>query len=109
MLGARQIGKTTLLNELLAKEKNLLVLNGDEPDVRELLSNVNSVQLRNIIGNAKTLVIDEAQLIPNIGLSLKLITDQIKDVHLFVSGSSSLELANKINEPKCCDRKFPDF
>ena len=99
ILGARQVGKTTLLNELLAKDKNLLVLNGDEPDVRELLSHVNSVQLKNIFGNAKTIVIDEAQLIPNISLSLKLITDQIKGIQLFVSGSSSLELSNKINEP----------
>jgi len=99
ILGPRQVGKTTLLNELLAKDKDVLVLNGDEPDVRELLSNVNSVQLKNIFGTAKTIVIDEAQLIPNIGLSLKLITDQIKDIRLFVSGSSSIELSNKINEP----------
>ncbi len=99
ILGPRQVGKTTLLNNLLAEEKNLLVLNGDEPDIRELLSNVTSTQLQSLFGNAKTIVIDEAQLIPNIGISLKLITDYIKDIKLFVTGSSSIDLANKINEP----------
>ncbi|OYT17463.1 MAG: ATPase [Bacteroidetes bacterium 4572_77] len=99
LLGARQVGKTTILHELLKKEKDLLVLNGDEPDIRELLTNVNSSQLKSIFGTKKTVLIDEAQRIPNIGLSLKLITDQIPDVQLFVSGSSSLDLADIINEP----------
>ena len=99
LLGARQVGKTTLLNELCANEKELLVFNGDEPDTRELLSHVTSVQLKNLFGEAKIVVIDEAQLIPDIGISLKLITDYIKNVQLFVSGSSSIDLANKINEP----------
>ena len=99
LLGARQVGKTTLLNEFCANEKELLVFNGDEPDTRELLSHVTSVQLKNLFGEAKIVVIDEAQLIPDIGISLKLITDNIKNVQLFVSGSSSIELANKINEP----------
>ena len=99
LLGARQVGKTTLLNELCANEKELLVFNGDEPDTRELLSNVTSAQLKNLFGKAKTVVIDEAQLIPDIGITLKLITDYIRNVRLFVSGSSSIELANKINEP----------
>lgn len=99
LLGARQVGKTTLLNELCANEKELLVFNGDEPDTRELLSNVTSAQLKNLFGKAKTVVIDEAQLIPDIGITLKIITDYIRNVRLFVSGSSSIELANKINEP----------
>ncbi len=99
ILGARQVGKTTLLEELLKNEKSILVLTGDEPDTRDMLSNVTSIQLKNLFGNAKTIVIDEAQLIPEIGLTLKLITDKIKDKRLFVTGSSSIDLANKINEP----------
>ncbi len=99
LLGARQVGKTTLLNELCANEQDLLIFNGDEPDTRELLSGVTSAHLKNLFGTAKTVVIDEAQLIPDIGLTLKLISDYIKDVRLYVSGSSSLDLANKINEP----------
>lgn len=108
VLGARQVGKTTLLNKICENQDKLLVLNGDEPDVRELLSNVSSTQLKNLFGDAKTIIIDEAQLIPDIGISLKLITDYIKDVRLFVSGSSSLDLANKINEP-LTGRKFEYF
>ena len=99
LLGARQVGKTTLLNEICANEKKLLIFNGDEPDIRELLSNVTSIQLKSLFGEAKTVIIDEAQLIPNIGISLKLISDYIKNVRLFVSGSSSIDLANKIIEP----------
>ena len=99
LLGARQVGKTTLLNELVISQSELLILNGDEPDTREMLSHVTSIRLKQLFGNAKTVVIDEAQLIPDIGITLKLIADYIKDVRLFVSGSSSIDLANEINEP----------
>ncbi len=99
LLGARQVGKTTLLNELCKGEKDFLIFNGDEPDTRELLSHVTSTQLRNLFTDAKIVLIDEAQLIPDIGITLKLIADYIPGVRLFVSGSSSIELANKINEP----------
>ena len=99
LLGARQVGKTTLLSELIKNKKDVLIFNGDEPDVRELLSHVTSVQLKNLFGKARTVVIDEAQLIPEIGFTLKLIHDHLKNVQLFVSGSSSLDIANRINEP----------
>lgn len=99
ILGARQVGKTTLIQQLNLKKSDTLILNGDEPDVRELLTNINSSRLKNILGDKKNIIIDEAQLIPEIGLTMKLISDQLKDVQLYVSGSSSIELANKINEP----------
>jgi uncharacterized protein len=99
VLGARQVGKTTLIEQICPKNDKTLILNGDEHDVREVLSNTNSIQLKNLIGGATTVVIDEAQLIPNIGICLKLFTDYLKDVKLFISGSASLDLANKINEP----------
>ena len=99
ILGARQVGKTTLLVDITSGMKNVKFFNGDEPDVKVLLSNVTSVQLKQHIGNAETIVIDEAQLIPDIGITLKLIYDYIKDVKVFVSGSSSIDLANNINEP----------
>ncbi len=99
LLGARQVGKTTLLRRLISGNEKIMFLNGDEPDVRQSLNNVTSTQIRALIGNVKTLVIDEAQLIPDIGITLKLIIDYIKEVRLFVSGSSSIDLANKINEP----------
>ncbi len=75
------------------------MLNCDEPDTRKSLSEKTSTELKALIGNHEVVVIDEAQRVKNIGISLKLITDQIKNVQLIVSGSSALELANEINEP----------
>lgn len=99
VFGARQVGKTTLIENLLKKEKNsVLHVSGDEPDVREVLTNINSTQLRNYIGNNKIFFIDEAQRIPNIGLTLKLITDKLKDIQVIATGSSTFEIANAANE-----------
>lgn len=98
ILGARQVGKTTLLNQL-DLGSDALILNGDEPDIREILTNVSSSRLKAIFGNKKNIIIDEAQLIPEIGITLKLISDQLKEVQLFVSGSSSIDIASNINEP----------
>ncbi len=99
LLGARQVGKTTLLKSLLHKREDLLWLNGDELDVQKLFGNISAVRLTAIFGSKKIIVIDEAQRIADIGLRLKLITDSIKDVQLIATGSSSFELANKVNEP----------
>lgn len=96
--GPRQVGKTTLINDLL-KNKEHLFLDGDDPTVRRLLTNANTAQIRNIIGKYKLVFLDEAQRIPGIGLTLKIITDQFKPVQLIVSGSSSFDLANHLNEP----------
>ena len=107
--GSRQTGKTTLLQLLIDEvAEKTLFLNCDEPDIRKKLTNVTSVQLKKLIGKNKLVCIDEAQRIENIGVTLKLITDQIKDVQLIVTGSSSLELSSKINEP-LTGRKFEYF
>ncbi|MEA2097359.1 MAG: ATP-binding protein [Candidatus Cloacimonadota bacterium] len=100
IMGARQVGKTTLAREI-EKKLNIksLWLNGDEPDIRNQLTNVTSTQLKSMIGSNKLVFIDEAQRIINIGLTLKLIAENIKDVQLIVTGSSSFELSNQINEP----------
>ncbi|MCX6223493.1 MAG: ATP-binding protein [Bacteroidia bacterium] len=105
LLGPRQVGKTTLLEEITSGASDKLVLCGDEPDVRELLSSVTSDRLRGLFAGHSVIIIDEAQRIPNVGVTLKLITDQIPGVQLFVSGSSSLELTSSINEP-LTGRKF---
>jgi uncharacterized protein len=96
--GPRQVGKTTLIEEIL-KNETYLFLDGDDPTVRSLLNNPNTEQLKNIIGKHKIVFIDEAQRIENIGVTLKIITDKFKNVQLLVSGSSAFELNNKINEP----------
>ena len=100
IMGARQVGKTTLLRELFAGvDTEVLWMSGDEPDVRGAFENITSTRLRAIIGNHSVVVIDEAQRIENIGIKLKLITDQVPEVQLLATGSSSFDLANKINEP----------
>jgi predicted AAA+ superfamily ATPase len=99
LLGARQVGKTTLLRELFKNEEKILWLNGDELDVQSIFAHISATRLKAIIGENKFLIIDEAQRIKDIGLRLKLITDQIPEVQLLVTGSSALELANVVNEP----------
>jgi len=99
IMGPRQVGKTTLLRTLFQNRDDILFLNGDELDVRQLFENVSATRLKAIVGNKKVVVIDEAQRIEDIGLRLKLITDQMPDVQLIATGSSSFDLANKINEP----------
>ena len=81
LIGPRQVGKTTLIRTLL-KDKKFLFLDGDDATVVEILSNANTETLRSIISDYKYVFIDEAQRIPHIGLKLKIIVDQIKEVHL---------------------------
>ncbi len=106
VLGARQVGKTTLVNHL-AETSGLstLYLNGDEVDIREMLSDTTSTQLKTLVGHHPLVIIDEAQRIVNIGVTLKLMADNLEDVQVLVTGSSSSEWGNKINEP-LTGRKF---
>lgn len=98
--GARQVGKTTLIKQISKKfEDKTLYLNCDEPDIREFLTNASSTRLRNLIGQKKLILIDEGQRVKNIGITLKLFVDQIKDVQVIATGSSAFELSNVINEP----------
>jgi len=98
--GPRQAGKTTLLHAITnILSEPILWLNGDEADVRSMFGEPTSTKLRRIIGGHKTLIIDEAQRIQNIGIILKLIKDNIDDLDVIVSGSSAFELASEINEP----------
>lgn len=97
ILGPRQVGKSTLIESIL-KETNHLFLNGDDPTVRETLRNINTEQLKILIGNHTTLFIDEAQRIDNIGLTIKIVIDNIKGVKVYLTGSSALDLNKEINE-----------
>ena len=100
LIGARQVGKTTLLNQLAQEsEQPVLMLNCDEPEVRILLENTNISQLKLLIGNNKLIIIDEAQKVKNIGLTLKLFVDNFKDLQVIATGSSAFELHNRLNEP----------
>lgn len=97
--GARQVGKSTLLENLLGKRSDVMWLNGDDADVRQLFETMTSTRIQALLGHAQILVIDEAQRISDVGLKLKLITDQVKRVQVIATGSSSFELTGKINEP----------
>ncbi|MGC4129666.1 MAG: ATP-binding protein [Bergeyella sp.] len=107
VIGARQVGKTTLIREVL-KGKDFLFLDGDDPLIRERLTNPNTKEIETIIGNAEIVFVDEAQRIENIGLTAKIIHDQFKNVQLIMSGSSAFELRNQTNEP-LTGRKFEYF
>jgi predicted AAA+ superfamily ATPase len=98
LFGPRQCGKSTLIETLL-HDKKYLYLNGDDADVREMLSNTTSTKLSNIAGKNTIVFIDEAQRIPNIGLTLKIFTDQLKNTQVIATGSSAFELSSKVNEP----------
>ena len=99
LMGARQVGKTTLLKTLFGKTPGVMWLNGDEKDTQDLLLNSSSSRLKAYFGKKTIVIIDEAQRIPDIGLRLKIINDEIPEVQLIATGSSSFELANKLNEP----------
>ncbi|MDD5185448.1 MAG: ATP-binding protein [Paludibacter sp.] len=106
IIGPRQVGKTTLLHLISEKtDKKLLFLNCDEPDIRKKLELPTSTQLKAIIGDAELIMIDEAQRVKDIGITLKLLIDNLPDKQVVVTGSSALELSNSINEP-LTGRKF---
>ena len=108
LIGPRQVGKTTLLKNILtsiSSEKKVQFWNCDESDVRQFLSEANSAKLKSFVGNSDFIVIDEAQRVKDIGLTIKLLHDSFQNVQLAVTGSSSLDLSNSINEP-LTGRKF---
>lgn len=105
LLGPRQVGKTTLLKKIAEAYNNVLWLNADNIEDRELLDQSSASRLKALIGNNKIVIIDEAQRIKDIGIKLKLVIDETKDIQLIATGSSSFELANQINEP-LTGRKF---
>ena len=100
LLGPRQCGKTTLLKSTCEKlTKPYIWFNGDNPGDARLIENSSLERLKSIIGKNEVIVIDEAQDIPNIGKTIKLIVDYIEDVCPIISGSSSFELSSELNEP----------
>ena len=88
-----------MLKELFSGKENVLWLNGDDLETRTLMENITVERYRSMLGGIRILIIDEAQRITDIGLKCKLVTDNFPDIQLIVTGSSSLDLANKVNEP----------
>lgn len=100
LVGARQVGKTTLLKTFVGEQTaEVLFLNCDDPFTASLMSSRNISQLRMMLGSAKIVLIDEAQKVDNIGITMKMMVDNFPDVQVIATGSSAFELRNKMNEP----------
>ncbi|MBI3559461.1 ATP-binding protein [Candidatus Gottesmanbacteria bacterium] len=99
--GARQTGKSTLVKKILQEYPHeSKYLNGDEKDTQKLFENAgDAVTLKEIVGNEKIVVIDEAQQIEDIGLKLKILVDNFPETQIIATGSSSFDLANRLSEP----------
>ncbi len=97
--GARQVGKTTLARQIAEKYPGYRYLSCDDPTVVAALTNKSALEMKSYLGDTDLVIIDEAQRVKNIGISIKLIHDTYPQIKLLVTGSSSLDLANKITEP----------
>lgn len=98
LYGARQVGKTTLVRHLLERSSDAVAFAGDDLYVQTLLARHELEHLKRVVGSAMTVFIDEAQRIENIGLTLKLLVDNLP-VTVIASGSASFDLADRLSEP----------
>jgi len=100
IMGTRRVGKTVLAETIKRNYKRyVLVLNAEDFDVQEILKNRSVANYKRIIGKATLLIIDEAQVLPDIGQILKLMIDHIPELTIIATGSSSFDLANKTGDP----------
>ncbi|MEI6286088.1 MAG: ATP-binding protein [Bacillota bacterium] len=100
LFGARRVGKTTLVKSILAKHPGTSrYINCDLLPNQIALANQNKETLRDYLGNYRLIVLDEAQRVENIGMILKIIADELPDIQVIATGSSSFDLANKTGEP----------
>ena len=100
LLGARRVGKTELIKEILKGiDEKVMILNGEDQDTHLVLKDRSTRNYKQLLGDTKLLVIDEAQAIPEIGLKLKLMVDTIEGIKILVTGSSVFDLNNQLGEP----------
>ncbi len=100
LYGARQVGKTTLIREMLGHQSGkVLEISADQVKYHDILSGRDLDKMRSLVSGYDILFIDEAQRIPDIGINLKILYEGIPDLRLIVTGSSSLDLAHQIKEP----------
>lgn len=100
LIGARQVGKSTLFRVVAEKEgDNPLLLNCDDPETRRVLSDISEPQMRLLIGDSNLIIIDEVQRVDNVGITLKRLVEKFPDRQIMVTGSSSLHIRANLNEP----------
>ncbi len=98
-MGARQVGKSTLLEQLIGNAPKVLWLDAENTDVELMFQNATSTRLKTLFGKYEIVIIDEAQKIENIGSKIKLFTDHLNEIQIIATGSSSFDLRNKTSEP----------
>lgn len=100
LLGPRRVGKTSLIKEFVAQTNEpCLIFNGEDFETHRLLENRSVKNYKNLLGDKRLLIIDEAQKIPDIGMKLKLMADEISNLKILVSGSSTFDVQDQIGEP----------
>ncbi len=99
LYGPRQVGKTTIVKDLVSAFPDVLHVNADQLIYNEIFSSRDLQRMQQFIGEKKLLFIDEAQNIRDIGINLKILHDEMPKLKIVVTGSSSFDLANKIREP----------
>lgn len=100
ILGARRVGKTKLVEKIVQQmNEPTLMLNGDDHTTLSILAEQTTLNYQRLLGNTRLLVIDEAQEIPDIGSKLKLMVDTIEGIKILVTGSSVLDMNNRVGEP----------
>lgn len=100
VFGARRVGKTVLLKQIVENYKGkTLLVNGESMDTVRMLADRSANNYRQLFSGIDLLAIDEAQHIPEIGLKLKLLVDELPDIAVIATGSSSFDLQNQAGEP----------
>src|SRR3990167_9188266 len=100
IFGPRRSGKTTLVKEYLKTTPYRYRFDsGDDIAIHEVLGSQRLDMLKEYLGDNELIVIDEAHLIPNIGINLKIMVDNIPDIRIIITGRSSFDIANQIGEP----------
>ena len=100
--GPRRVGKTTMVNNYIDQLNGLgkvFASTGEDSVIQEVLESNNVQKITSFFGGYNLIVIDEAQKIENIGQGLKLLVDQIPEIKVIATGSSSFDLSNKVGEP----------
>ena len=100
LLGARRVGKSILLKQIISKTNtDYLIFNGEDANVKELFKTNTIQNFKNLLGTKRLLIIDEAQNIENIGQKLKLMIDEFETLNIIITGSSAFDISNKTGEP----------
>ena len=97
--GARQVGKTTLVNKILNDADKLLKISGEQQKIKDAFSKADLSLMKDVVADSKILFLDEAQSVKEIGLNIKILHDATPQLKIILTGSSSFELANRTAEP----------